>query len=315
MNKKPIQHALLRGLHVVLASMTLSGSAMGQGRSGGPYSMTEEVLSAAGVSVTTSSTYRVQSGCTAETAGGQATSSHYTLKHGFAGMNADRATGFSVSANTNSLDEGQTAQASVHVVLDDSTTALVSPSKVIWNSLASVLTVGPDGVVLASPFYDDTFASISAHLDGTTQFLQFQINDVDYDNYPPYANDRMPDDWQVEKFGSNGTDAGPMDNPDDDAFPNVYEYLYDLHPLSNTLWRVSAYVDDPDFVVAYRKRKVLRLWDLRPERGHSLRHVRWAPTGIVTRVTADRGSYYDMEARIPFGTNRVGYCRLQALPE
>jgi len=172
---------------------------------------------------------------------GSASAGTVTARHGFAGQLYD-ATSVGVTATSTNVNENATTQLSVSTVMDDETTLPLSASDVSWSVTAGPLhSISSSGLVVASNVYAATGATVQAAFQSAVGTLGLQILNVTDDDFGNYANDNLPDPWQVRYFGDSSTNAGPTLDPDGDGQPNSFEYAAGTWP-TNAGSRFSFYL-------------------------------------------------------------------------
>ncbi len=157
------------------------------------------------------------------------------VKHSYIGQLYD-ATGLTLTAPFLTVNETATLQLAASLALDDSTTLAVPATSVTWSVLSGPLAgISVSGLVTAAAVYQNTAATAQGAHAGITGTLGLTVINTLPDNFGTYAGDTIADDWQVQYFGVNNPNAGPLLDPDGDTFDNLFEYhacLVPTDPLS-----------------------------------------------------------------------------------
>ena len=69
--------------------------------------------------------------------------------------------------------------------------------------------------VTAGAVFRDEMPQIAIDARGLTRQVNFDVTDVDRDNFGPFADDGLPDDWEVEFFGPEGSSFNGLASDDD----------------------------------------------------------------------------------------------------
>ena len=151
------------------------------------------------------------------------------VKHSFIGQLYEPV-GLTIQAASPAVNETESVQLGARQMLDDNTMLVVSPSEVVWTQ-SPAMSVSSNGHASAAAVYSDTSVTIiGTHL-GFTGVLGLTVLDFLPDNYGLYANDTLPDAWQVQYFGTENPSAGPAEDPDHDGQNNLFEYEANLNPM------------------------------------------------------------------------------------
>lgn len=153
-----------------------------------------------------------------------------TARHGYAGQIYD-ATSVGITATTTDVNENATTQLSVTSVMDDDTALPLNATDVSWSIVDGPLhSISSSGLVAAANVYTATSATVQGAFQSAVGTLGLQILNVTDDDFGNYANDNLPDPWQVQYFGDSSTNAGPTMDPDGDGQPNSFEYVAGTWP-------------------------------------------------------------------------------------
>lgn len=152
------------------------------------------------------------------------------VKHSFIGQLYDPA-GLTILSPALTVNETESVQLRSWLELDDSTFLLVAASEMLW-AQSPAISVSDTGFATASAVYADTsFTLIGTH-QTFTGVLGLAVLNFLPDNYGLYANDTLPDDWQVHYFGVENPNARPTGDPDHDGQDNRFEYDASLDPTN-----------------------------------------------------------------------------------
>ena len=151
-------------------------------------------------------------------------------KAGYIGQ-LNEVTGLQISASPTTVDEGATRQLNAAQVLDDDTIINLGPDSVTWNVMAGPFTgITSGGVATAGQVHENTVATAQGSFAGDIGQLDLTVNNITDDDFGIYAEDGLPDDWQVQYFGEDNAEAGPNVDADGDGDSNLYEYHARLLP-------------------------------------------------------------------------------------
>ena len=153
-----------------------------------------------------------------------------TAKHGYLGQLYEM-TGLTLAAVSLTVNETATDQLAAWQLLDDATFLAVPAASVAWSVQSGPLTsVSTTGLATAGTVYQATAANAQGTYLGQTGTLGLTVLDSIADNFGSYAGDGVGDDWQVQYFGLNNPNAGPLLDPDGDGQTNLFEYTAGLVP-------------------------------------------------------------------------------------
>lgn len=130
-----------------------------------------------------------------------------------------------------SVREGEAFQLAASAVLDDGTSMALDASEVAWAILQGpVATVDNQGQAIARHVYQDATATVRGAYQGLQADARVLVLEANPDDYGRYANDGLPDAWQVQHFGENNPQAAPEADPDRDRQDNRYEHIAGTNP-------------------------------------------------------------------------------------
>ncbi len=186
-----------------------------------------------------------------------------TLKAGYIGQLTEISR-VVVTATPGSVNEGETAQLSGIAELDDTTVAVLGGGEIAWREPASpVASLSAGGLAAAAAVYADTPAVVTGCYLNVTGQGAFLVLDVDPDNFGLYADDLLPDWWQVHYFGTNNP-LGLADAINITGRSNRYSYTADLDPTdpASVFEIVAISNQPPNRVIVFRPTSTNRVYRL-----------------------------------------------------
>jgi hypothetical protein len=194
------------------------------------YALEPAALDNGGVG-TSSANYRADASVAA---GGAVSSEQYSDRTGFAGQLDDAvATSIVITAPLLEVEEGGTCQLGASLVYDDQTTSALPPASLTWSVLSGPISaISSAGLITGGPVYQNSPALVSAVFQGFSTTQEVSVNNTDGDNFGSYANDGLPDVWQVQYFGAPpNAKAAPLADPDGDGFTNLQAFAFGMNPM------------------------------------------------------------------------------------
>lgn len=152
-----------------------------------------------------------------------ASASQETARVGYVGQLYE-VTAFTLAAASTNLNEATSMPLDTVQFLDDGT---VSPASSVaqWSFTGPIAGVDAAGIVTAANVYQNTPAVVQASLEGWSASLNLLVINVGNDDYGIYANDGIPDLWQVQYFGTNNpAGTGPI---------ALFAYIAGLNPTNS----------------------------------------------------------------------------------
>ena len=138
------------------------------------------------------------------------------------------------SASPDVVPEEDTTQLSAIQLCDDGTRRRPD-SAVLWSIVGGpVFAIDSSARAHADVVYRDETARVSASADGLSGPAEFQVTDVDPDNFGLYAGDDVADGWQVGYFGVGNPDGLAGADYDEDLQDNRYEFYAGTDPTLDT---------------------------------------------------------------------------------
>jgi len=180
------------------------------------------------------------------------------------GLQPVKATNLVVTVAPPVISEGSTGQLGGIASLDDDTVNVLSGDDIGWGTVTYPFeSMGPDGVLTAANVYENTSGVVTAFYLGASTSVRVTVLDTNPDNYGIYANDQVPDGWQVRYFGTNSP-LGVAGATNCTGQINLYTYTADLDPTDPaSVFMVSAISNRPtDRVVCFRPTSTGRLYRL-----------------------------------------------------
>jgi hypothetical protein len=235
--------------------------AHGDARTSQSYTVTAESIGPSGSRVS-SAEYTLDLSAAPTVAGQVSDGNPYIGKLGFVGQLYETVS-LSVSADPATVDEASTRQMAATATLDDATLLAVDPSKVDWSVDSGPLTsVSGSGLAIADTVYADSDAVVAAAYQGEQGQLTVTVLNVNSDDFGTYAQDGLPDEWQVEFFGEDNAQADPLSDPDADRLVNLSEFGLGSDPTNRLsgLGRIPGPTLDPDggseefLTIAFKRR-------------------------------------------------------------
>lgn len=198
-------------------------------RTSASYSVSAETADAGG-SNSSSASYS-NTGSAGGTAGVSGVASPAeTLKSGFIAQLPD-VTALQLAASLLTINETGTRQISAVQLLDDATTNNLLATSVSWSVLSGPITsINASGLATAATVAQDTAASVQGTFGGITGSLNLTVLDTIQDNFGSYAGDGIGDDWQIQYFGANNSNAAPSVISDGSGLTNLFKYTAGLIP-------------------------------------------------------------------------------------
>ena len=194
------------------------------------YSLEPAVLDNGGLG-TSSTNYRANSSAAA---GGAVSSPLYSARTGFAGqLDAAVATSIVITAPLLEVAEGGTCQLGASLVYDDQTSSELPPASLAWSVLSGPISaISSTGLITGGPVYQNSPALVSAVFQGFSTTQEVTVSNTAGDNFASFANDGLPDVWQVQYFGAPpNAKAAPLADPDRDGFNNLQAFAFGMNPM------------------------------------------------------------------------------------
>jgi hypothetical protein len=225
---------------LVALAMAMSAAAVSGSRSSPNYLIRTDALDAGGHH-TTSANYTMDDSVGDIGGSGGAVSPPETARYGYIGQ-LYRVTSMVVTASPAPVSELGTSQLSAIATLDDGTILVLVGSNVNWNSLGfPIASISAGGLVTPAAVYTDTTGTISGYFLGASNSTVLVVLDTNPDNFGIYANDGIPDSWQVQYFGTNNPEGVASADADGTGQNNLFKYLAGLDPTNDaSIFRFTA---------------------------------------------------------------------------
>ena len=215
---------------VILLGCTVLTPLVVQAATSASYSLEPAVVDDGGLG-TRSTNYQASASAAA---GGVASSEWYSDRTGFAGQLDDAvATSIVITAPTLAVAEEGTCQLGASLVYDDQSTMELPPESLTWSVVSGPISaISSTGLITGSPVYQDSPALVGAVFNEFSTTLEVTVTNIAGDNFGSYANDGLPDVWQVQYFGAPpNAKAAPLADPDGDGYTNLQAYAFGMNPM------------------------------------------------------------------------------------
>jgi len=157
-----------------------------------------------------------------------------TVKRGFIGQLYEMKS-LQLEVLPAAVSELSNAQLNAIAALDDGTMLPVPGSYVNWTSAGFPIgSIDASGLITPSPVYTNTYGTVSGYCLGASNTIAVLVLDEDPDNFGIYANDTIPDAWQVRYFGENNPTGLAPSDPDRDGHSNLDEFLAGTDPTNSS---------------------------------------------------------------------------------
>jgi hypothetical protein len=236
-----------------------------------------------------------------------------TAKNGYLGQLYE-VMSLQLSAAPLTVNETGTRQLAASATLDDGTTLSSLAASVNWSvSSGPLVAVSSGGVVTAGIVYADTAAQVQGAYLGQSAVLDLTVLDTIPDNFGNYAGDGLPDGWQVQYLGVNGTSGGPALDPDFDGIPNALEYALNLDPALTSSLPATFSPSGGGWQYVYTRSKaaVTGGMQFQVEWSETLLAAGWSGSGVTEEILSDNGTVQQVKATIPAGSLGRRFARLR----
>jgi hypothetical protein len=153
-----------------------------------------------------------------------------------------------ITAPLLTVDEGGTCQLGAILVYDDQTTFALPPECITWSVVSGpISTISSAGLITGGAVYQDSAALVRGDFQAFSATAEVTVCNTADDNFGTYANDGIPDVWQVQYFGvPPKAMAVPSADPDGDGCNNLQEFAFGMNPMQGTplpvTWNGTAQV-------------------------------------------------------------------------
>lgn len=186
------------------------------------------------------------------------------------------------------VNETASTPATAQLLNTDASRTDVLSSSVNWQVSSGPGSINASGLYAASAVFENNPVQITGTLGPLSDSAAFTILDVLPDNFGTYANDNLPDNWQVTHFGINNTNGIPTADPDKDGQDNAFEFMTGVDPtLSSSRFIVSIQSAGGTINVRFTPRLNDRTYSLR----FSNTLANWQPTGLTPAADGANGLF------------------------
>jgi hypothetical protein len=233
----------IRHLFSILGALLFSFSHL-NARTSANYSITTETVDTGGANAQ-SANYSLHGSAVDECGAASnavISSAAYTAKPGYVGELYEITSLAITAPPSNNLNELTSRQLNAAPQADDTTTlSPFDPSTVTWSIVSGPITsISTSGVATAANVYQDTLATVGGATQGLSGQLGLTILDTNPDDYGIYANDGIPDSWQVQYFGTNNPQGIASADADGTGQTNLFKYVAGLNPLDGSRFTLAT---------------------------------------------------------------------------
>lgn len=199
-------------------------------------------------------------------------------KHGYLGQLYET-TRLQISAEPAELPEGKETQLAALAVVDDDTLVVLDATEIDWNVVGGpLLSISGEGVATAGIVPQDTAATVEGSFGDLTETFDLLVLDTLPDNFGLYADDGLPDDWQVGYFGEDNPLAAPGVDVTGNGQTNFFSWIADLDPTDHGevfSVRIEPDLEDDRMQIIFSPRKEGRNYQVLEDGG--LGPLGWIP--------------------------------------
>ena len=153
-------------------------------------------------------------------------------RHGYMGQLTEIAD-VTLTGTPATVAEETATQLSGAAVHHDGILTRLAGADIAWDAPAWPLAaIDASGLATAAIVYRDTPGPFSGTYRGVPGAGKVLVLDVDPDNFGAYAGDGLPDDWQVEHFGTDNPDAHPDADPTRTGQSTGFRFVAGLCPTN-----------------------------------------------------------------------------------
>lgn len=216
---------LVCGLALALVPAALAGP-----RQSSNYSVAADIIDAAGRR-SSSASYANDASLGGVAGMSQSGGNACVAKAGYVGQLFE-VVGLELSSSSPTINEGGAVQLAAWQQLDDATFLSLAASSVAWSVTGGPLAnVTAAGVANAQIVYQDSSASVQGTFGGQSASLGLTVKNLAIDDFDSYAADGIDDAWQVQYFGLDNPQAGPLRDVNGTGQNNLFKYTAGLNPL------------------------------------------------------------------------------------
>jgi len=207
-------------------------------RTGGNYTVPADTVDSGGLRAT--STAYTNDGTAGIVLGISTAPTQIMVRSGYVAQLGDVA-GLALSASQSAVIEDTTIQLSASEVLDDNTSNPVSTGSVAWTVQNGPLAgISGGGLATAGNVIQNTLATVGGSRLGFQATFTLTVLNTGSDDFGSYAGDGLPDDWQVQWFGTDNPLAAPTADADGTGQNNLFKWVAGLNPLDGSRFAVST---------------------------------------------------------------------------
>ncbi len=196
------------------------------------------------------------------------------------------------------VNETASTPATAQLVNTDLSRTDVLASAVNWQVSSGPGSINGSGLYTASAVFEINPAQITGTLGPLSDIAAFTLIDVLPDNFGIYANDDLPDNWQVNNFGINSPNGLPTADPDKDGQHNAFEFMTGVDPtLSSSFFRVFI---EPSGTGSFNVRFQPRLGTRQYALLTSSNLAQWQSSGLTAQADGGNGLF-----SLTTGTSRL----------
>jgi hypothetical protein len=241
--------------------------------------------------------------------GAAGSSTNYTLRSGYAGQLFERVSiHIEKPSSAITINESATLQLEVSEIYDDASRAILAANDLVWSAASGTIeSIDPSGLLTAGSVYQDTATTVRASSGGMFDELALTVANTGSDDFAAYANDGLPDTWQVQYFGESSTRGGSSMDFDNDGVVNLLEFAYGTDPSQalggSVQWSGSSLITAGSpipyvfqggmgtysYRAAFSRRKDYSLHSLTYTVEFSADLNTWEPSSVAPTILADDG--------------------------
>ena len=155
-----------------------------------------------------------------------------TAKQGYLGQLTE-VTSVAVTGTPAQVSECATTQLSGTATLDDDSVTALAGTDIAWAVPSwPIQNINAAGLATTAAVYANTPGTVNGWYLGVLGSGTLLVLDTIPDNYGSYANDGIPDNWQVQYFGVDNPKAAPNIDADGTGQNNLFKYIAGLDPTN-----------------------------------------------------------------------------------
>ena len=155
-----------------------------------------------------------------------------TAKQGYIGQLTE-VSRVAVTGTPAQVSECATTQLSGTATLDDDSVTALAGNEIAWAVPSwPIQNINAAGLATTAAVYANTPGTVYGWYLGVLGSGTLLVLDTIPDNYGTYANDGIPDNWQVQYFGVGNPNAAPGIDADGTGQNNLFKYIAGLDPTN-----------------------------------------------------------------------------------